>query len=199
MVVDDAIRSLISTATYANTDTDASVLADPAPQLRLKPPGQVVDLRWRSAPSLMPEAVPRSIVNYREDDESANRVEGWAVITICPAPGGTGGGSADSEKAALEDYQAEGLELLLKQIVIDEPLYVEGETVYNAAYDFASVFKHPGYSTQQSDFTGNIGDVLDVAYAPEMTMFDFLTQLTQKFPDYIFYVDTDGYLHFELA
>ncbi len=198
LYVDDQIKSLTGT-TYADTDSTVSVLDDPPPRIRKKPPDSVVDITWRSSASLVP-CLPRAIIHYEEGDEASTIVEGWAVVTILPASDSSGAGPADEgDRQALEEYQAEGLELLLKQIIIDEPLVVENDQVYDIAYTFASTFKHPAYDTVPANFTGNVADTLEIAFAPEMTMFDFLTMLTEQIPGYTFYIDSGGDLHFELA
>jgi hypothetical protein len=190
-------RDILSVLSYANTDSSVSVLANPSPAIKVEPPDRTVDIVFQVAPGT--GISPRSIVRFGMTDASANTITAEGVVTILPGGDSLGAGPADQAARELMEVQAESLELLLKETIIDEPLVIVGDQVYDVAYTFASTFKHPGYDTDPANFTGNPADAMEVAFAPEMTMYDFLKSLTEQFPTYTFYIDTAGDLHFELA
>lgn len=217
MVVYDPLGTTVQ-ARYTNDATlwgaetppwtdDQHILDDPPPKFRMKPAGQgtdrgkVVDLVWRSTPALMPAVVPRSVVHWYEEDATSVVARGKAVVTICPSADSVGAGPDDRGADALEQYQAEGLELLLKGSVIDTPFVVEpgglGEQVYTIAYEFASRYAHPAITVDVANFSGDIDDRLTIAFAPEQNLADFFDGLVQQFPAYEWWVDRLGELHFE--
>ena len=107
-----------------------------------------------------------------------------------------GSGPDDSDSDALERYSVAGGDRLVHDTIAG-PLYLDADTdVATIAYQFASHYAHPALVIDAANFP-EIGQVLNLAYAPLKPLADILDDLAAKVTGgAVWWVDASGVLHF---
>lgn len=184
-------------AVYADTDSTVSILGTITPTARVEPPDAPVDLKFESTPLLMPEMSPRSIVLWKDITNPTPTTIFWGPVVKLPAPESEGAGPLARNRQNLQEYQAEGGNLLLLESIIDTPMVLEEQDIHDIAFTLCDTYAHPALTITAGNFTGTVGNDLEIFFAPEMVLADALDELAEQYPNYRWYVNSLGEVIFE--